>query len=101
MEWKGQARVDLTIAEAGYGGLFLRLPWRPRMVGGVINSNRQRNERAKAQRAVWLDVGLQVDGRDDQAHIAIFDHPLNNGYPLPWRVDGQLGVGPSRATRGE
>lgn len=101
LEWTGQARADLTISEYAYGGLFLRMPWRKGMEGGVINSNRQRDERANGQRAVWLDIGLKVDGRDDQAHIAIFDHPLNNGYPLPWRVDGQLGVGPSRATLGD
>lgn len=101
LEWTGQAAVDLTIAEFAYGGLFVRMPWKQGMEGAVVNSNRQRNERANGQRAVWVDVGLKVEGRDDLAHIAILDHPLNNGYPLPWRVDNQLGVGPSRATAGE
>jgi putative membrane-bound dehydrogenase-like protein len=101
LEWTGQALVDLTISEYAYGGLFVRMPWRAGMPGGVVNSNRQRNERANGQRAVWVDVGLQVEGRSDQAHIAILDHPLNPGYPLPWRVDGQMGVGPSRAIQGD
>ncbi|MDO8543080.1 MAG: PmoA family protein [Opitutaceae bacterium] len=101
VEWTGQALTDLTIGEYEYGGLFVRMPWRQGIEGSVINSNRQRNERANGQRAVWVDVGMKIDGRDDPAHIALFDHPLNNGYPLPWRVDSQLGVGPSRATLGE
>ena len=40
---------------------------------------------------------MQVEGRDDLAHVAIFDHPENKGYPQHWRVDGQLGVGTARA----
>jgi putative membrane-bound dehydrogenase-like protein len=94
-EWKGEALVDVTVDQFAYGGLFVRMPWRNGMDGAAVNSNRQRNARADAQRAVWLDVGLKLEGRSDLAHIAIFDHPLNPGYPLPWRVDGQLGVGPS------
>ena len=55
---------------------------------------RQRNENAEGKRAMWMDVGMQVEGRDDFAHVAIFDHPQNAEFPQPWRVDGQLGVGP-------
>ena len=101
LEWKGEAVVDLTVSKYEYGGLFVRMPWRQGMDGAVVNSARQRNSRANGERAVWVDVGLKLEGRDDFAHIAIFDHPLNNGYPLPWRVDAQLGVGPSRATTGD
>lgn len=47
----------------------------------------------------WLgfDVGMQIEGRKDWAHIAILDHPENKGFPQCWRVDGQLGIGPARA----
>ena len=100
LEWKGEGLVDLTMAKQPYGGLFLRMPWKPGMEGGVINSARQSNERAEAQRSIWLDVGLKVEGRSDEAHIAIFDHPKNTGYPQFWRVDGQMGVGPCRAIAG-
>lgn len=100
LEWTGEALADLTIGEHPYGGLFLRMPWKEGMDGAVVNSSRQRNDRADQQRAVWVDLGLKVDGRDDQAHIAILDHPRNDGYPLPWRVDRQFGVGPSRASLG-
>ncbi|MFZ9747298.1 MAG: PVC-type heme-binding CxxCH protein, partial [Opitutaceae bacterium] len=101
LEWKGEGLVDLTVAKDDHGGLFLRMPWRPGMEGTVTNSNRQRDERANGQRAVWLDLGLKVEGRADPAHIAILDHPRNPGYPLPWRVDTQRGVGPSRAIAGD
>ncbi len=97
LEWRGQARTDVTIGRYDYGGLFLRMPWREGMRGEVVNAARQRNERAEGQRAMWIDVGMQVDGRDDLAHIAIFDHPDNDGYPQQWRVDTQLGVGAARS----
>jgi len=71
------------------------------MEASVVNNARQRDARANGQRAVWADVGLKLDGRDDQAHIAILDHPKNDGYPTPWRVDRQFGIGPSRAVLGD
>lgn len=101
LEWQGEARTDVTIGEYDYGGLFLRMPWREGIEGGVVNAARQRNEAAEGERAMWLDVGMQVDGRDDMAHVAIFDHPENGGFPQPWRVDGQFGVGPVRARLGD
>ena len=90
---EARPRTDVTIGQYDYGGLFLRMPWREGMRGEVVNAARQRNERAEGQRAMWIDVGMQVEGRNDLAHIAIFDHPDNAGYPQAWRVDGQLGVG--------
>ena len=101
LEWKGDARADVTIGQYDYGGLFLRMPWREGIRGEVVNAARQRNERADGQRAMWIDVAMQVDGRSDLAHVAIFDHPANPGYPQPWRVDGQLGVGSARARLGD
>jgi putative membrane-bound dehydrogenase-like protein len=101
LEWRGEARTDITIGRYDYGGLFVRMPWREGIAGEVINAARQRNERAEGQRAMWIDVGMQVEGRDDLAHIAIFDHPDNTGYPQAWRVDGQLGVGSGRARSGD
>ncbi len=101
LDWTGEATVDITIGKYEYGGLFLRMPWKPGVKGQVINNARQVNQRAEGQRAVWTDVGIQVDGRDDLAHIAIFDHPQNKGFPQPWRVDDQLGIGPVRARLGD
>ncbi|MGV3559361.1 PVC-type heme-binding CxxCH protein [Larkinella arboricola] len=101
LEWKGKANTDVTIGKYDYGGLFLRMPWREGIKGEVINAARQRNEKAEGQRAMWVDVGMQVEGRNDLAHIAIFDHPENKGYPQTWRVDNQLGIGPARARTGD
>ncbi|WP_019990501.1 PVC-type heme-binding CxxCH protein [Rudanella lutea] len=101
LEWNGEAQTDVTIGKYDYGGLFLRMPWKEGIRGEVINAARQRNDKAEGQAAPWVDVGMQVAGRSDLAHIAIFDHPQNRGYPTLWRVDGQLGVGPARARKAD
>lgn len=101
LEWRGKALQDVAIGEYDYGGLFLRMPWYEGIAGEVVNAARQRDQLAEGQRAMWVDVGMQIKGREDWAHIAIFDHPKNQGYPQPWRVDGQLGVGPVRARLGD
>lgn len=101
LHWSGTALTDVTIGQDDYGGLFLRMPWSEGMNASVRNSIRKFDQRAEGHRAVWLDIGMQVEGRDDRAHIAIFDHPDNPGYPQPWRVDGGFGVGPARARLGD
>src|SRR5690606_11687161 len=101
LEWRGTAQTDVTIGEYDYGGPFLPMPWREGIEGDAVNAARQRNEAAEGKRAMWLDVGMVVEGREDAAHVAIFDHPDNGGYPTPWRVDGQLGVGPARSRLGD
>lgn len=101
LEWQGQALTDVTINEFDYGGLFLRMPWKEGIAGEAVNAARQRNEKAEGQRAMWVDVGLELDGLEDRGHIAIFDHPDNDGFPQPWRVDNQLGIGPVRARLGD
>ncbi|MGI9545560.1 MAG: PVC-type heme-binding CxxCH protein, partial [Cyclobacteriaceae bacterium] len=101
LEWKGEAKTEITIGEYDYGGLFLRMPWKEGIAGEVVNAARQRNQNAEGQRAMWVDVGLQVEGRDDLVHMAILDHPNNEGYPQSWRVDNQMGVGPVRARMGD
>ncbi|MEQ1830714.1 MAG: PVC-type heme-binding CxxCH protein, partial [Pirellula sp.] len=101
LEWSGEALTDVTVGKYDYGGLFLRMPWKPSIQGQVMNNARQVNQRAEGQRAVWTDVGMKIDGRDDMAHITIFDHPQNKGFPQTWRVDDQLGIGPVRARMGD
>ena len=101
VEWQGEALTDVTIGKYEYGGLFLRMPWRAGMKAEVVNSARHRDQRAEGQRSVWLDIGVQVDGRQDLAHLAIFDHPKNHGFPQTWRVDGQFGVGPVPSREGD
>lgn len=93
--WKGDANTDITLGQFYVGGLFLRMPWHQGVPGEVVNAAGQRNTEAEGQRAIWTDVGIQVPGRDDLAHMAIFDHPDNRAFPTPWRVDHEWGVGPS------
>ncbi len=101
LEWRGQAHTDVAVGAYDYGGLFLRMPWVPGIEGRAINAARQRNQFAEGKRAMWLDVAMKLEGRDDLAHVVIFDHTDNADFPLPWRVDGQLGVGPVRARLGD
>lgn len=101
LEWIGDAKTDITIGEFFVGGLFLRMPWFEGIEGEVVNASGQVNGEAEARRSVWLDTGMEIDGRDDRGHIAIFDHPGNSDFPIPWRVDGELGVGPSRQITGD
>ncbi|TAE29646.1 MAG: dehydrogenase [Cytophagales bacterium] len=101
VEWNGDTQTDVTIGKYDYGGLFLRMPWKSGIAGEVVNAARQRNERAEGQAAPWVDVGMQVEGRSDLVHIALFDHPQNRNYPTIWRVDSQLGVGPARARKAD
>ncbi|MBK8503838.1 MAG: PmoA family protein [Saprospiraceae bacterium] len=101
LEWQGHAAQDVLIGAYDYGGLFVRMPWKEGTPAQVVNAARDRNQRAEGKRAMWLDLGMQVEGRSDMAHLTIFDHPQNGGYPQTWRVDGQFGVGPSRARMGD
>src|SRR3546814_12533738 len=91
-EWKGQSKTQATIGKYDYGGLFLRMPWKKGIQGEVINPARQRNGQAEGQRAMWVAVGMQVEGREDMAHIGIFDHPEDrksvvSGKRVSVRVD--------------
>jgi len=95
LEWKGEALADLSIGKYDYGGLFLRMPWKTGIEGEIVNAARNRNERAEGQAAMWVDVGMEIDGRKDWAHVVFFDHPENRGFPNKWRVDSQLGLGPA------
>ncbi len=101
LEWRGEASQAITIGEYEYGGLFIRMPWKKGIPSRVENAARDIDLRAEGKRAMWLDLGMQVEGREDKAHIAIYDHPQNGAYPTPWRVDGQFGVGPARSRLGD
>ena len=101
LEWCGEAKTDITLGKFYVGGLFLRMPWREGIPGEVVNAVGKRNHSAEGQRAIWNDIGIQVDGRHDLAHIAILDHPDNKDFPIPWRVDNELGIGPSRQILGD
>jgi len=101
LDWVGRAAVDLIIGRYDYGGLFIRMPWKPGIRGDAINSEGQSKKDAEGQRARWVDVGMEIEGRSDQAHIALLDHRGNPEHPVPWRVDGNLGIVPSRSRLGD
>jgi putative membrane-bound dehydrogenase-like protein len=77
------------------------MPWKEGIDGEVINAARQTIDKANEQRARWVDAGMEIEGLDSWGHIAIFDHTENQGYPQPWRVDGQMGIGPVLAKMGD
>ena len=99
LDWEGDAKADLSISKYYVGGLFIRMPWHPGVDAEALNSVGQQNQAAEAQRAKWVDMGIQVEGRDDLAHIAVCDSPGNVGFPVAWRVDSQFGFGPDRSWR--
>lgn len=100
LQWTGEAVTDVTIGNYFYGGLFVRMPWHKGIESAAVNSIGQRNRAADSQRALWVDVAMAIEGRDDWGHIAILAHPQNHDFPQPWRVDKNQGVGPSRAKLG-
>lgn len=100
LEWTGEAITDIVINEFDYGGLFLRMPWRETAEAEVVNAARQKDMQAAGQRAMWVDVGMEINGLDQWGHIALFDHKENPGFPQPWRVDGQFGVGSAVSAKG-
>ena len=98
LEWTLAANVDVTFGRSDYGGLFLRMPWTPTCKGDVVTSDGAPKD---AMRARWMAVRMDIQSRPDGATVAILDHPQNVGHPSPWRVDGQLGIAPSRCIAGE
>jgi hypothetical protein len=101
LDWTGRAAVDVTIGKYDYGGLFVRMPWKAGIQGDAINSEGQSKKDAEGKRARWVDVGMEIEGRPDQAHIAMLDHRSNPDHPVPWRVDANLGIVPSRSRLGD
>jgi hypothetical protein len=95
LDWHGEARTDIVFGQIYVGGLFIRIPWNPGDRAEAVNANGQRDKDIEQQHAIWTDVGIQVEGRKDLAHVAVFDYPDNPGFPAPWRVDGQYGFGPN------
>ncbi|NKB66793.1 MAG: hypothetical protein GKR89_07020 [Candidatus Latescibacteria bacterium] len=102
--WKAKANGDVTMGEFPYGGMFLRMPFRPENGGRALNSEGAGQQEAEGQPARWVGVEMPIPGRqqalDPLCSIAIMDHPANPDHPTPWRVDGQLGIGPSRGLGG-
>ncbi|MFB9277675.1 PmoA family protein [Cohnella cellulosilytica] len=100
LEWTLRAEVDLVFGQHQYGGLFLRMPYRQEWGGQALNSEGLKNGEAEGQRARWVACSMPIEGRDGPAGIAFLDHPGNLEFPVPWRVDGQMGIAPSPCIAG-
>lgn len=96
------AAGDVRFGKSAYGGLFVRMPYRTQ--GSVVTSAGHRDAAsAEAQPARWVAIAMPIPDRraaDPVAGLALMDHPSNPGHPTPWRVDGQLGIAPSRCIAG-
>ncbi len=104
LTWTAESTRDVTFGEHPYGGLFLRMPWSAESGGASIDSEGHEGAMTEGARARWVEVGVPITGRrptpEDWGRIAILDHPGNPRHPTPWRVDGQLGVGPAPSRLG-
>lgn len=102
VRWTLRAATHLHFGQHAYGGLFLRMPWRPETHGELLTSEAAITARsAEAQRARWVAVSMPILARHHRtAGLAFYDHPANPGFPSPWRVDDNLGIGPSRSIAG-
>ena len=101
LTWEGKAIQPVHIEQFFVGGLFMRMPYSSDIMGRAVNALGEVNySSAEGHRAIWVDVGMEISGRTDWGHIAILDHPDNVVFPSPWRIDHQLGVGPSRQILG-
>jgi len=105
--WTIRALADLQFGKSAYGGLFLRMPFQEGCGGEVLTSESATSIGAAEQhRARWVAVSMRIPDRRDLpgdlrvASITIMDHPVNPEHPVPWRVDGQLGIAPSRCAAG-
>jgi hypothetical protein len=104
LTWEAKAEQDVTFSRQEYGGLFLRMPWRPGMdkkEAYAENDDGVRNSAAEGKEANWVAVTMPIEGKEGNGTIVLMDHPLNPARPVPWRVDGQLGVSASRQRAGE
>lgn len=100
-QWSLRAEIKLTFGHFDYGGLFLRMPYRHELGGEALNSEGQINGEAEGKRACWVSCRMPIEGRTDNAGFVFMDHPNNAEHPVPWRVDGQLGISPSRCIAGQ
>jgi len=104
LTWTLVARTDVAFGQYAYGGLFLRMPFREGCGGAALDSEGRTNSACEAQRARWVSISMAIPGREKlptrECGIALFDHPANPEHPVPWRVDGQLGVAPSTCIAG-
>lgn len=97
MDWTLTARRDLVFGEYPYGGLFLRMPYRAEAGGSAVDSEGRTGD---GERARWVAVTMPLPETGREASAVVLDHPGNPDSPVPWRIDNELGVGPSPSIAG-
>lgn len=97
LSWELHARRDLTFGEYAYGGLFLRMPYRDEVGGRVFDSEGRSSDGCRAR---WVAVEIALPETDRVVLAAMLDHPGNPDAPVPWRIDNELGIGPSPSIAG-
>lgn len=102
LNWTLTACINLQFGRHAYGGLFLRMPWRAETGGEICTSEGARTIiDAEGRTARWVALAMPLPDRNNgPAGMALLDHPSNPLYPSPWRVDGNLGIAPSRCIAG-
>jgi hypothetical protein len=100
LEWTLRALTPLTFGKYEYGGLFLRMPFRKESGGSVVNSAGQTGDETEGQRARWVASRMPIADSPTDVIVAVLDHVSNLEHPVPWRVDHELGIGPSPSIAG-
>ena len=95
LDWTLRSIADACIEQHGYGGLFVRMPYRSDYGATVINSFGMEDDDTEQQAAAWVDLYMRIEKSEIGAGITVCDHPDNPGHPVKWRVDGQRGINPS------
>jgi hypothetical protein len=98
--WTLRAVTPLIFGQYDYGGLFLRMPFRKESGGTAVNSEGLVGEDTEGQRARWVASRMPIAGSPTDVLVAVMDHPDNLEHPVPWRVDHELGIGPSACIAG-
>jgi hypothetical protein len=98
--WTLRALIPLTFGQYEYGGLFLRMPFRKESGGVAVNSEGHEGDDTEGQRARWVASRMPIAGSSTDVLVAVLDHPENLEHPVPWRVDHELGIGPSACIAG-
>lgn len=101
--WTLTAVRDLRFGASKYGGLFLRMPYRP-ATGAVVFASTGATAREEIEQrcAKWVALAMPIPGRENPSYcgIALLDHPTNAVHPTPWRLDSAYGLSPSRCIAG-
>ena len=99
--WTLTAGPDVRFGQYAYGGPFLRMPYQPPTpVWLLTDAGPTTPAEADGQPARWLALALDGGPGEPGGGVAILSHPSSPVDPIPWRVDGQYGVGPSRCIAG-